>query len=151
MSLDLTTLIDRVASHAAATGHFERVNQHEPKSAPGNGLSAAVWVQRVQPHRSSGLAATSALVTLMLRMYSNMLQEPQDEIDPRIGGAVDAVITALSGDFELGGNARCVDLLGQGNPGVAAQAGYLTIGTTMYRVMDISVPIIVNDVWSQAV
>lgn len=150
MSLDTLSILNAVQSHAMASGHFERVNRHEPKNAPGNGLSAAIWVDRIEPVQSSGLSSSSAIVTLNIRVYTNMLAEPQDAIDPNIATAVDALIGAYSSDFELGGNVRCVDLLGQSGQGLTAQAGYLEQDHKMYRVMTISLPLIVNDVWSQS-
>ena len=148
MSLNTTVVLNEVVSHAMKLGLFERVNGHEPKSAPGNGLSAAVWVDRVGP-AGSGLAATSALLTLQVRLYSPMLQEPQDAIDPNLTAAADALMNAYSGDFELGGNVRNVDLLGQTGPGLSAQAGYIEQDHKLYRVMTITLPLIVNDVWEQ--
>src|SRR3982751_2445852 len=104
MALNLATLVDAVASHAAASGQFERVNQHEPKNAPGNGLTAAIWVDKIGPAQGrSGLTATTGLLTLDVRVYTSMLAEPQDAIDPNLLGAVDALLAAYSGDFELGG------------------------------------------------
>lgn len=151
MSLDSGILLEAIVSHAAASGHFERVNKHEPKNAPGNGLTAAAWVQRIDPVRTSGLKSTSARVVFTVRIFSNMLQEPQDEIDPNITAAVDALMNAYSGDFSLDGLARNVDLLGQHGVALSAQAGYVPIGNPpkLYRIMDISVPVIVNDVWTQ--
>lgn len=149
MALDVTTILDGVVSHALASGYFERVNQHEPKSPPGNGLSAAVWADRIEPVRSSGLLSTSARVVFQLRIYSGMLTEPQDDIDPNVMLAVDGLMTAYSGDFSLGGNVRSVDLLGQSGTPLSAQAGYISISNNMYRVMTITLPVIVNDVWDQ--
>jgi hypothetical protein len=131
-------------------GLFERVNTSEPKNAPGNGLTAAVWLQMVSPvAAASGLAATSARVEFMLRIYSNMLQEPQDAIDPEILSAVDVLMGAYSGDFDLGGTVRNVDLLGAHGVGLSAVAGYLSVDNKMFRVVDVTLPLIVNDVWEQ--
>ena len=55
MSVNLGTLIDAAVSHALTTGRFEKVNGYEPKSAPGYGLTAAVWVQNVASIQGSGL------------------------------------------------------------------------------------------------
>ena len=149
MALDISSILDGVVSHAMASGQFERVNQHEPKNAPGNGLTCAIWVDRIAPTTASGLASTSAVVTFRVRLYSGMLQEPQDAIDPNIVLAVDALMTAYSGDFDLGGNVRNVDLLGLAGIPLSAQAGYLNQDNKMFRVMDITLPVIVNDVWGQ--
>jgi len=152
MALDSVGIVDAVASHAQATGWFERVIKHEPKVAPGNGLSASIWSDRVEPvPLSSGLAATSARLTLSVRIAMNMLYEPQDDIDPKLlGGAVDALMNAYNGDFTLGGLVRNVDLLGQGAQGLFAQAGYLEQDRKLFRVMTINLPLIINDVWSQS-
>ena len=143
-------LVDALVTHAQASGRFETVNSHEPKSAPGNGLRVAIWADKVTPVRTSGLNITSALVTLMVRVYSNMVSEPQDAIDPEIVGAVDVLMAAYSGDFELGGLAREVDLLGAYGAGLSAQAGYLNQDGRLYRVVTITVPILVNDAWTQS-
>lgn len=153
MSLNVRPIIDAIVSHALASGQFERVNGHEPKAAPGNGLSAAVWVDSVGPARNqSGLAATTALVVFNVRLYSPMLAEPQDAIDPNLTGALDALMTAYSADFELGGNVRNIDLLGtaSGNRApLSAQAGYLNQDGKLYRVYTITLPVVVNDAWTQ--
>jgi len=150
MTLGLQAILDTVASHATRSGYFERVALHEPKCAPGSGVSAAIWVDRVAPLRGgSGLAATSALVVLSIRVYVNMLAEPADATDPGLVSAVDALMTAYSGDFDLGGSVRNVDLLGAYSEGLTAQAGYLEQDGRLYRVMVISVPLVLNDAWSQ--
>lgn len=150
MSFAAQAILDAAVSHALASGHFERVNGHEPKNAPGRGLTAAIWAQSLGPvPAGSGLTRTTARLVLNIRIYSDMLQEPQDGIDPAVLRAVDALMSAYSGDFELGGNVRNVDLLGQAGIPLSAEAGYQNVGGTMYRIMTITLPLIVNDVWTQ--
>lgn len=150
MALGYSVIVDQVASHALATGLFESVNGHEPKSAPSNGLSCAIWVDRIEPVAgASGLAATSGLVTLMVRLYSSMLAEPQDAIDPAMTDAADTLLSAFSSDFELGGAVRNVDLLGASGTALHARAGYLSQDGRLYRVFDITLPLIISDLWEQ--
>lgn len=149
MALDAKSILDQVTSHAMTAGYFDLVNTHEPKNPPGNGLSCAIWVNSLVPTRS-GLTTTSVVLTLNVRIYNNMKQEPQDEIDLNILSAVQQLMNDYSGDFDLGSTARNVDLLGEAGTKMFAQAGYLTIDNKMYRVMVITLPIIVNDVWTQA-
>ncbi len=148
-TVDFPAILDRVISHAAATGLFEAVNGHEPKSAPGSGLTAAAWVQAIEPVRTSGLASTSGRVELTVRLYTSMLAEPQDAIDPALLSACSVLLAAYSGDFELGGAVRCIDLLGQAGVPLSAKAGYLNQDHQLYRVMDITLPILINDIWDQ--
>jgi len=150
MALDTKPIIDAVVSHALTSGHFERVNAHEPTSAPGTGLSAAVWVDATEPARgTSGLRATTARLTLNVRLYTSMLAEPADAIDPRLMAAHDALMTAYSADFTLGDLVRCVDLLGQSGVPLSSRAGYLQQDSRLLRVITIVLPVLVNDVWEQ--
>lgn len=150
MTLNISGILDGVVSHAMALGMFERVNQHEPKNNPGLGLTCAVWVDRIGPAPTgSGLQSTTALLVFSVRVYTSMLAEPQDMIDPNITAAVDALMAAYSGDFDLGGTVRNVDLLGQAGTPLSAQAGYLNLDGKLYRVMTITLPVVVNDVWDQ--
>jgi hypothetical protein len=133
-----------------ASGLFESVNGHEPKNAPGNGLTAALWADTVEPVRSSGLASVSARVTFNVRIYSSMLAEPQDGIDPNVLRAVSVLLTAYVGDFTLGDEARHVDIFGAYGAPLRAQAGYINQDGRMYRVMTISMPVVFNDCWTEA-
>lgn len=149
--LNISGILSVIQSHAAESGYFDQVLLHEPKSAPTtDGLTAAVWVERVGPApRNSGLKFTSALLTFSVRVYGSMLSEPQDDIDMNMVEAVDALLSAYSGDFQLGGESRQIDLLGQTGTMLECRAGYLGIDNKIFRVMDITLPVIVDDVWAQ--
>ena len=46
---------------------------------------------------------------------------------------------------------RCVDLLGQAGVPLSARAGYLEMDDgAVYRVVTLTVPVLVNDLWSQS-
>lgn len=152
MTLGLRAIIDAAVSHALELGWFDQVSGHEPKRAPGLGLSAAVYAQRLSFVRErSGLNSTSALVVLNVRCMTSMLAEPQDDIDPNLLNAVDALMRAYSGDFTLGDLVANVDLLGAHSPGLAADAGYLNQDQQLYRVVVITLPLVINDLFDQAV
>lgn len=149
--MDVKAILTALESHAATLGQFERVNRHEPKNAPGHGLTAAIWVQRISPVAlRSGLAVTSALLVVNVRLYTNMIAEPQDAIDPNLVDAASALIGAYTADFTLGDMVSNVDVLGAHGEALSAQAGYLEQDRKMFRVMTLTVPLVVNDVWSQS-
>ncbi len=149
--LDAVGILAVVESHALASGRFGSVNGHEPRSAPGSGLTAAVWAQSIEPvPAGSGLAQTSIRLALNVRIYTPMTAQPPDAIDPAVVAATDALMAAYSGDFTLGATVRNVDLLGQHGAPLRADAGYLNQDGTLLRVMTITLPLICNDVWEQA-
>jgi hypothetical protein len=142
---------EALVSHALTLGVFDRVNTVEPKSSPGNGLTASVFFVTLKPDpQRSGLASTSVWLTMNLRIYLPMLTEPQDMIDERILRATDLLLATYSNDFTLDGLIREVDLLGQSGTGLSLQSGYLDIDKTKMRVVDITIPLGVNDAYSQA-
>lgn len=150
MSLNATDLFDAVVSHALASGLFEQVNAHEPKNPPGNGLSCAVWGDRIGGIRSSGLASLSGRLVFTVRIFKGMTSEPADDIDKTVLGAVDSLFTAYCGDFTLGGLVREVDLIGAEGAGLDAVLGYISVDEIEYRVATITLPLIVNDLWTEA-
>lgn len=147
--MDVPTLFDRMASHAATLGVFDRVNTHEPTNSPGQGYTAAVWVNAIAPVRASGLDATSVRIEFMVRLYTPVVMVPLDALDPELLRNTDLLLNQYSNDFTLGGSIKNVDLLGAHGVGLSAAAGYVNIGGTLMRVMTITLPVIVNDLWEQ--
>lgn len=150
--LDIDAPLKNIVSLAAKTGYFKRVNKHEPKSAPDNtGLTLAVFLADIRPiPNQSGQNSTTGLVAFTGRIFGNMLKEPADFIDPNIGNAAAKLMEALSGDFELGGTCKSVDLLGQTGTPLSARAGYLEIDRKNFRIVDVYIPVIVNDIFPQS-
>jgi hypothetical protein len=150
MAIGARTILDAALSHAAALGSFDRFTRHEPKAAPGNGLSYAMWVDAIEPVPArSGLDTTSVRFTMAARLYQNMLAEPQDDIDPAIMDALDELFAAYTGDFSLGGLVAEVDLLGAYGTSMRAQAGYIRQDSGLYRTVTVTLPLIINNAWEQ--
>lgn len=151
MSLDLTTYLSAVASHAQALGLFEQVLGHEPVSAPDSGLTYALWVKRVTPiPRRSGLATVSARLELTGRVLMPADSEPLDGVDVAVTGAVDGLMNAYAGDFELGGSVAEVDLLGEYGASLSCEFGYARFDSTTYRAATLTLPLVINDAWTEA-
>lgn len=151
MSLSVTSIMSQVTSHAKRLGIFQQVTTHEPKSAPRNGLTVCFWFTSINPvGMASGLASTSVRIELSARIFTPMLSEPADAVDLRLIEALDKLMEAYSGDFTLGGTVMDVDLLGRYGDALEASSGYLEIDKKLYRVVDITLPLIVSDLWTQA-
>ncbi|MCP4960924.1 MAG: hypothetical protein GY925_16865 [Actinomycetia bacterium] len=149
--INLTTLYTQIEGWQRRSGFFDRVAMHEPKASPGRGLTSSTWLQQVSPvQRVSGLSVTSARVEVITRIYQNFVAEPQDRIDPDTYAAADYLLGQYHSDFTLGGVVDQIDLLGAyGNP-LGVRAGYLNQDGDLYRVLDITCPMILFDVWTQA-
>src|SRR5687768_4828545 len=103
-AIDIRDLTDALVSHAMTLGVFERVQAHEPKSAPGNGIHCAVFIESLMTFpRTSGLDTVSVRLTFNVRIYQTFKTKPEDLIDPKVLNAVDRLMNAYAGDFTLGG------------------------------------------------
>lgn len=150
MALDIQGILDVIVSHALSTGYFETVNQYESKQSPENGISAAVWVNRVTPVRTSGLATTSIRLELTFRIYSSTYQQPYDDIDPNLTRALDTLMRAYCGDFEVGGQVRHIDIFGAYGQPLESRSGFMNLDGKEFRVFSINLPLLVDDLWDQA-
>ncbi len=138
-------------SHGLSLGMFQSVSGHEPKAAPPNGLTGALWLANFAPARGrSGLDATTMRLEFSFRIGQNMLAEPQDDLDAAVLVATASLMNAYSNDFELGGYVAQVDLLGAYGTPLSGTAGYLEQDKRLYRVMVLTIPLIVNDVFDQS-
>lgn len=143
-------LVSSLASVCSATGSFEWVNQYEPKGAP-EGLGAAVWIQSMAPApQRSGLNTTTVRFECAIRIYTNMLAEPQDYIDPIMIRTAWRIMVALTGGITLNGQVEYIDILGSDGAPLACEAGYIEIDKKMFRVITITVPMLIEDAWAQA-
>lgn len=155
MSIDIQANINAIRDLALETGLFTVINGHEPATPLETGLDAAVWMQSIGPSkRVSNLTATAAAVTFTMRIYSPALDDQAtpaqlDAIDPTVGDATSAMIGLLSGDFTLGGTVFVVDLLGMNGTALSAKAGGINVAGTVYRITDLTIPLIIDGVWPQ--
>lgn len=154
MTIDSRALLQEFGGHLQRSGLFGQVVTHEPKGKPETGLAgpaAAVWIRSLQPTTAiAALNATSVVVTFMVRIHAGMLQEPQDDIDPLLFNAAERTMSLVSGDFTLGDHVDEVDLLGMAGQAMGCEFGYISVDGFMYRIADITVPVIIHDAWSQA-
>jgi hypothetical protein len=155
VSLDPQWLKDvssAVISVGRALGAFDKVNGHEPKNAPGRGLTLSYWLDRVRPcTRGNGLASTSANVVWLARVQLPGTYDPADEVDPILGVSAGKLINAYAGNLTMGGAVLPgIDLRGIEGVKLEGRYGYVTQEQKQFRMFDMTVPVLVNDVWSEA-
>jgi hypothetical protein len=147
----ISALYAAVVSDAMALNLFPAVVKHEPKSAPQTDPTLAVWLQSLAPARGmSGQGSTTGRAQFGARIYSSFLAKPEDDIDPKLLELASALIGAWSGGFTLGGEVMAVDLLGMCGEPLSFEAGYITHDEKPFRVAELVLPVIVDDLWEQA-
>src|SRR5258708_1051450 len=137
-----------LATHTAGTP----LNATLPPTHPPATLRGlAGWWMAIPPYPpGSGLAAVSGVVTFAARIYeAKMLEKPEDNIDKRLLAHTAQLMNVLSGSFTLTGNARNIDLQGAAGQPLAAASGFIMHENTLFRVAQVTIPIIVNDLWQE--
>jgi hypothetical protein len=146
------TLFAALKTQAEQSGLFDRVIGHEPRAAPGRGFTYALWLGPVTPVAGlSGLASTAGHVTVNARIYTPFLQKPEDQIETDMMRRILQMIGFYSGDITAGGTVMEIDLLGaHGIPLESGTIGYLDMDSSYYRVADLTIPVIIDALWTQA-
>lgn len=138
-------LFNSVQSAMQSLALFQDVDTHEPENAPGVRLygSLTLGPMRAEPAKS-GLNSVSGSITLIIRVWSHAMQRPLDKIDPEVLATMAALMNVLSGEFTLGGTVRNVDLFS-----LVATPAWAEFQGAQYRVMEMPVPIIINDMFTE--
>lgn len=134
-----------IQSYLVASGYFADVTIGEPESVvTGTRLSAAVWYGGTRiPFVTLG--KTTKVYEIMIRIYRDMLAEPQSEIEFQLAEVVQDIGSDLLGDFDLGATVRNIDAAGEFGRPMRASWGYAPVSGTMFRVADMTIPVVVND------
>jgi hypothetical protein len=137
-------LFDSLKSAAQGLALFQGVDTHEPLNAPGNRLYCSIVLGPMRPVTSSGLAAVSGQITFDFHVWSSAMQKPYDAIDPEVLAVTASLMGVLSGELTLGGTVRNVELFS-----MTAQPGYLEFEGKQFRTMALTVPVVINDMWTE--
>jgi hypothetical protein len=138
-----------LATHVKALGGIERVQEFDPTNAPGKGITACLVAMTGDPRSPTGLASSSLRLIWTVRFLMPPSQ-PLGSVDPKLLGKAGNLITRLAADLTLGGLARVIDLRGMAGQSVEWRFGWVEIGGTLYRLLDVTVPLIINDVFPEA-
>lgn len=141
-------MLSTLKTNLAATHQFDNgaVQIGEPFSPPVDN-TCAIFFSEWAPIKTS-LATTCDVYALMVRVYVRAGMTPTDAetVETALAGAIVAIENALATDFTLGGTVRAIDFVGEEEgQRVTGKWGHVVISGTIYRCVDVSVPLIVDD------
>lgn len=135
-----------IESHLLAGGYLTAgVQIGEPKAPPTAPLVAAIIMGDVAVVAVTAGGGTIERHTILVRIYENMLAEPEEAIELDMANVVSRVMASLIGEYDLGATIRNIDVGGQHGDALRATWGYLDVGGRMFRIADIHVGLIVDD------
>ena len=124
---------------------------HEPVSAPAAVPCVALWAGPIEPVGAvSGLSEVSGRLTVMGRLYGARAERMDDKAEALLLSLTSSLLGAFAGAFTLGGDAMFVDLLGAYGQKLTAVPGYLRQDEAFFRASELTVPIIIDPLWTEA-
>jgi len=147
MAFDISSSLHAVETYVLNLGLFQSVQIGEPKQPVGQGFHAAIFMNSVDISLvySGGETRESHVVTL--RVYRDMLAEQSDpllNLETEMASVISKLMENLLGDTDLESTVMSIDAAGMDGQGLATSFGYTDLGGSMYRVADITLPLIVN-------
>lgn len=144
MAFNIKDTLDVIHGYLVASGHVTRAQVGEPKSPPTEFLTGAVFMLSTVITKAY-LQTQEESHVVQVRLYIDMLHEPTEEIEFRLALAVAEIVDDLIGDFSLGANIREVDIAGMNGTPLATTWGYVGISQRIYRIVDITLPLNVDN------
>lgn len=152
MTLQADQILAALNDHVLTLNVCDTVSGHETKAPPGTGVHCEMFGGGFEcvPARS-GLGVVAVKLLWRMRLRTSWMQKPADDIDHRLLKVLDPIMTSFIGGFTLGGTVVAFDVLGAaGGSPVTGQFGYLDQGGQMFRTVEAQLPLIVDDLWTEA-
>lgn len=149
MALDTAGILNKMVTHIKTTGRIKNVVKHDPLSNVPFG-TVSVIIRRIFPTpETSSLRKTGVAIVFSIAIYANDMAEPRDGAETELLNIFDSIMALFNRDFKLGGAIHSIDFFGRSGVSVDANMGRIEIDKKLYRVLDITLPVLIFDTWTQ--
>jgi hypothetical protein len=125
--------------------YFSTVEIGEPKSPPADQYASAyIWMDSVTTVQASLNGSIEVYLTTV-RLMTGLFEEPIELIETQTAEAYSKASEALFANFSLDNKIRNIDAAGQYGASYGGTWGHLDLGGNLYRIVDITLPLIVDD------
>jgi hypothetical protein len=147
MAFEIGSTLHAIETYVQKLGLFQTVQIGEPKSPPGQGIHAAIFMTSVSVNMVYAGGDTRENHVVTVRVYKDMLAEnyePQQNLESDLASVLSKLMSNLLGDTDLESTVMSIDAAGMDGSSMNANFGYVDVGGSMYRIVDVTVPLIVN-------
>lgn len=147
MPFAVKATLENVETYLQKSGYFAAGVQAGVPMAPpqGEGLFGAVFMRSVSVNKVYANGGTEETHLVTVRVHRNAMNRPADEIEFELAVCVQQVVSDLIGDYDLGATVREIDVGGMNGTPLRSEWGQVDIGGVMFRVVDIMLPLTVDD------
>jgi hypothetical protein len=104
---------------------------------------AAIWINSTRVFQVT-LSSIREVQSVMVRLFRYHFTSPEEN-EIILADTSARLVEDFCGDFDLGGTVGYVDVGGAHSDGIGSEWGHVELGNIIYRVADITVPIVIND------
>jgi len=151
MAHDIRATLLALKSHLTDGGYVAAAligEPTQPLEVPTGALFASIR-QETQDISDLTLATSIGIWTVRVRFHARMFIDASVTVSEAteigIAAGVSDFLSSLAAAFTLGGEIQAVDFGGSNSGGVTTDFGHLDLNGTMFRIADVTVPMIVND------
>lgn len=147
MSYNPTASLKALQTDLGKSGYFAGGVQIGEPFSPPNDMTAALMFMDMEPSQTT-LSSTIDVWTLLIRIYmrTGMTPENAETTELNLALAVSQLEGAMASGFTLGGTVRAIDWAGEeAGHKVSFKWGHVVIAQTIFRAVDVLVPLIVDD------
>jgi len=148
LPFDSERSLQLIATYLAGSGHVLNAQVGEYKSAPdvpAGQLTAAIWMASTSVVALALNGGTIEVHVVNARVYGPAFGDDPEDVEITMAQAIQKIVSDLVGDADLGSEIRNVDVAGIHGTSMGADWGHADISGTMYRVADLTIPLIVDD------
>ena len=154
MAFNIKSTLEAIESHISRSGYVGDVRIGEPVAPPDatDRIHAAIYMATAGVAELT-LSSTTEVHVCIARLYRRAAFGEGDDagqVEMDMALAVSEISSNLIGEYDLGSSIRNIDVAGQFGQAVTAQWGYVALNQTMYRTVDITIPLVVDGSAEQA-
>lgn len=144
MAFNVKATLSSLTSKAKASGKFTGgVMIGEPKK-PVDSYTIAFWMQSATVAQVT-LGTTIELHVVLARIHVLTLNDKSEDTELETARMASTYTEDILGDFDLAATIRKVDAAGEYGTPMGVEWGHVDVGGTLYRVSDITIPLVVDD------
>ena len=145
IKVSMQTVMDHFAKSGRFGGGVQIGEYANPPTAQGQaGMAMAVMFEGASVILMAAGGETRERHRVVARVYRAANAEPKADVETDIAFATSLIMGDIIGDYTLGGEILEVDIAGIYGEGLTATAGHLEVGGVMYRIVDITLSLLVD-------
>ena len=145
MAFAIKTTLVNVQNYLKSLGDFPMAQVGDFLIPPNQPLAAAIFMRSVRVYAVTAGGGIREVHTVTVRIARNTLNVPTEDIENNMADVVSRFLSKLLADSDLGTTVLSLDVAGMAGSPISTEWGFLELKTLWFRIVDIHLPILVDD------